>query len=357
MTDALYIYIKGSGQFTETTLTGLPPHLADRAKRQWERLSGQTALMEKELEFCRKHNIQVLCYTDADYPERLKICEDAPLVLFYLGNAPLNSRPVISIVGTRHITPYGKELCAKITDEIAKHVPSALIVSGLAYGADIHAHRGSLTAGLSTVGVLAHGLDRIYPYLHKETAAQMTRQGGLLTEYPTCTEPERHNFVHRNRIVAAIADCTIVIESAARGGSMITLNRATEFGKKVWACPGRLTDIYSEGCNRAIAEGKALPFISVQDLIQKMGWSHSGAEEAHQQSLFNATVAEFKTASLSDESQQIIDLLRQGDGLTADTLSTQTGLPAHIVAAELMEMEMQGLITMDNGTTARLSHL
>lgn len=357
MTDALYIYIKGNGQLTEAALHGLPPSLAERAKRQWERLSGQSALMERELDFCQKHHIQVICYSDPEYPERLKICQDAPLVVFYLGNAPLNSRPVISIVGTRHITPYGKELCAKITDEIARLLPDALVVSGLAYGADIHAHRGCLQAGLSTVAVLAHGLDRIYPYVHKETATLMTRCGGLLTEYPIGTEPERHNFVHRNRIVAAMADCTIVVESAARGGSMITLSRAAEFGRKVWACPGRLTDTYSEGCNNAIAEGKAQPFTSVADLVRQMGWARSEAEQAHQQSLFDIPAAEAQTACLSPDAQQIINHLSQSEGLTPDSLSTRTGLPAHLVGALLTELEMQGLITMADGGVARISHI
>lgn len=357
MTDALYIYIKGKGVLSDSALERLPAHLAERARRQWEHFASQTAVMEKELDFCNKHHIQVLCYTDAEYPERLKILRDAPLVLFYLGNAPLNTRRIVSIVGTRHITPYGKELCAKITGEIAKLMPDALIVSGLAYGADIHAHRGALASGLSTVAVLAHGLDRIYPYVHKSTAAQMTRQGGLLTEYPSCTEPERHNFVHRNRIVAAMADCTIVVESAAHGGSMITLSRAQELGKRVWACPGRLTDIYSAGCNNAIAEGRAQSFTSVADLVQQMGWTGAAAPDARQQSLFDTSERDAAIESLSAESLQIISALRQEESMLPDAISTRTGLSAHVVMAELMELEMRGIVSLADGGEARISNL
>lgn len=357
MTDALYIYIKGGGQYSEAVLSDLPPHLASRAKREWERFCGQTALMEKEIDFCHQHSIQILCYSDPDYPERLKILRDAPLVLFYLGNAPLNSRHIVSVVGTRHITPYGKDLCAKIIDEIARKVPDALIVSGLAYGVDIHAHRAALTSGASTVAVLAHGLDRIYPYVHKQTATQMTHQGGLLTEYPTCTEPERHNFVHRNRIVAAMADCTIVVESAAHGGSMITLSRAQEFGKKIWACPGRLTDTYSAGCNNAIAEGRARAFVSVDDLVEQMNWRSAAEPDARQQSLFDTAAKTLLASSLSPESQQIMALLSEAESMLPDEISTRTGLPAHIVGAELMELEMQGLVSLADGGEARVSHL
>lgn len=334
MTDALYIYLRG-----EAALATLPPALAERARRQWERYAGQKTLMEKELKFCADHRIQTLCYCDEAYPQRLKVCPDAPLVLFYLGNAPLNARHIVAIVGTRQITPYGKDLCARITADLARLVPDVLIVSGLAYGADIHAHRGALQNGLQTAGVLAHGLDRIYPYVHKDTAAQMTRQGGLLTEYPMGTEPERHNFVHRNRIVAAIADCTIVIESARRGGSMITASIAHGYGRPVLACPGRLFDLTSEGCNRAIAEGVAVPFTSVEELVEQLGWQPTQTD-ATQQSLFAAD-----EVSLTSEQQTIMQALRSADnGLTADQLSSQLSVPAHVLSAQLMDLEMDGLV-------------
>lgn len=343
MTDALFIYIRG-----EQALSSLPPSLAERARRQWNIYAQQTALLDRELQFCKDHNIQTLCYGDEAYPQRLMVCKDAPLVLFYLGNASLNSRHIISIVGTRHLTPYGRELCERITADLGRYLPDALVVSGLAYGADINAHRGALAHQLSTVAVVAHGLDRIYPYTHKETAAQMTRQGGLLTEYPMGTEPERYNFVHRNRIVAALADCTIVIESARRGGSMITAERAKEYGRPVLACPGRLTDATSEGCNRAIAEGRAFAFTDVQDLIVRMGWESTGSLDAVQQSLF----AEGLT--LSPEEQQLISVLRGTEGMTADQLSSATSMPAFQVGAILTDLEMQGLLALMPGGVYRL---
>lgn len=343
MTDALYIYVRG-----EQALAALPPHLAERASRQWTTYSQQTALMDRELKFCSDHGIQVICYGDEAYPQRLQVCRDAPLVLFYLGNAPLNARHIISIVGTRHLSPYGRDLCERITADLGRLLPDALVVSGLAYGADINAHRGALANNLSTVAVVAHGLDRIYPYTHKSTAAQMTRQGGLLTEYPMGTEPERYNFVHRNRIVAALADCTIVVESARRGGSMITAERAREFGRPVLACPGRLTDATSEGCNRAIAEGKAFAFTDVADLIVRMGWESTGSQGAVQQPLFAESL------SLSAEEQQLVSALRGTEGLTADQLALATQMPAFQVGAILTDMEMQGLLALMPGGLYRL---
>lgn len=343
MTDALYICVRG-----EQALATLPPHLAERASRQWTTYSQQTALMDRELKFCSDHGIQVICYGDEAYPQRLMVCRDAPLVLFYLGNAPLNVRHVISIVGTRHLSPYGRDLCERITADLGRLLPDALVVSGLAYGADINAHRGALANNLSTVAVVAHGLDRIYPYTHKATAAQMTRQGGLLTEYPMGTEPERYNFVHRNRIVAALADCTIVVESARRGGSMITAERAREFGRPVLACPGRLTDATSEGCNRAIAEGKAFAFTDVADLIVRMGWESAGSQDAVQQPLFAESL------SLSAEEQQLVSALRGTEGLTADQLALATQMPAFQVGAILTDMEMQGLLALMPGGLYRL---
>lgn len=346
MTDALFIYLKG-----EEALAELPAQLAERARHQWERLKGQTALMQKELQFCQAHRVQTLCYTDADYPQRLRQCADAPLVLFYLGSAPLNARHIVSIVGTRKISNYGKDMCRLICEDLVRHLPDVLIVSGLAYGVDIHSHRGTLAAGGSTVGVVAHGLDRIYPYVHKDTAAQMTRQGGLLTEYPTGTEPERYNFVHRNRIVAGIADCTIVVESAARGGSMITAGRAREYGRRVFACPGRLTDATSEGCNRLIAAGEAEAYIDAETLIKRMGWESGPVQDATQQSLFASSL---DVQSLSPSSQRIVATLRNTEGLTIDQLSSATGLAAREVAAELMDLEMDGIVELCSGACYRL---
>lgn len=345
MTNALYYYIKG-----EDGLQGLSEEQTQRIRRSWQSHQERTPLLEKELQFCRQHNIQVLCYGDEAYPSRLRDCPTAPMVLFYLGNAPLNDRRVISIVGTRRITAYGKDLCERITADIARLMPDALIVSGLAYGVDIHAHRGALSAGAQTVGVLAHGLDQIYPTMHKDTAARMTRQGGLLTEYPSGTAIDRYNFVHRNRIVAAIADCTIVVESADRGGSMITGERTLEYGRRLWACPGRLTDKMSEGCNRIIAQGQALPFRSVEDLMERMGWQ-TGQEDGQQLPLFGADEGQ---QNHSPEELQVLRLLRDREEVSLDQMAMTLGMPAALLGAILMDLEMEGAVASMPGGNYRL---
>lgn len=342
MTEALFTLLKG-----EAAIDTLPTALAERVRKSNAHSTPEKALLEREIAFCQGHNIRIICYGDPDYPQRLTVCPDAPLMLFYLGNANLNARHIISIVGTRRITPYGKDLCQCITEDIARLLPDTLVVSGLAYGTDIHAHRGALNTGLSTVGVLAHGLDRIYPYSHKDTATHMTRQGGLLTEYLTGTEPERYNFVHRNRIVAAMADCTIVVESARQGGSMITLQRANDFNRPVFACPGRLTDLASEGCNRAIAEGRAKAFTGVEDLVDALGWQPTTATDARQQSLFPSIT------DIDDEARKILTVLAPTEGMTADQLAAATGLPVFQINAAMTDLEMQGLVSILPGGVCR----
>lgn len=194
---------------------------------------------EKELEFCEKNRIKVFLRHDEDYPARLNECDDAPLVFYYRGNANLNARHVISIVGTRRITEYGRTVCQTFLRDLQALSPECLVVSGLAYGVDIHAHRACLEAGLPTVGILAHGLDRIYPALHRTTAAQMLNHGGLLTEYPTMTIPDKGNFIRRNRIVAGLSEATVVVESAEHGGALVTANLAVGYNRDVFAFPGR----------------------------------------------------------------------------------------------------------------------
>lgn len=215
-------------------------------------------LCEAELSFAQKHQIRCLTEDDEAYPSRLRECPDAPLVLFYKGSANLNSRHILSIVGTRNATDYGKGLCQRFMQELSALLPDVLIVSGLAYGIDIHAHREALTHGFDTVGVLAHGLDRIYPAVHRRTATEMLTQGGLLTEFMSGTNPDRQNFVKRNRIVAGISDATLVIESGPKGGSLITAEIAESYQRDCFAFPGRVGDTYSTGCNLLIQK-TALP--------------------------------------------------------------------------------------------------
>lgn len=212
---------------------------------------------EKELEFVTRNNIQTYFISDEEYPQRLRDCSDAPLLLYYRGNAEFNVNRVISIVGTRNSTPYGRQLCDSFIEEISQLCPDTLIISGLAYGIDIHAHKAAVKHKAPTIGVLAHGLDRIYPDAHRYVAAQMEEHGGLLTEFVSGTEPERYNFVRRNRIVAGMSDATIVIESADKGGSLITADLASSYCRQVFAAPGRVGDVQSIGCNKLIANHKA----------------------------------------------------------------------------------------------------
>ena len=212
---------------------------------------------EVELEYDLRYGIEPLTMNDERYPSRLRECDDAPLMLFYKGNANLNQQRVINIVGTRHCTPYGEDLIRRFVTELKQLCPQVLIVSGLAYGVDINAHRQALDKGYETVGVLAHGLDDLYPNRHKETAQRMIEQGGLLTEFLTQTNADKINFVRRNRIVAGMSDACILIESAAHGGGLITCQISQSYNRDVFAFPGRIGDAYSEGCNNLIRSNGA----------------------------------------------------------------------------------------------------
>ena len=213
---------------------------------------------EAELEFDNAHAIRPLTMACDDYPERMRNCDDAPIVLFYRGNADLNQRRIVSVVGTRHCTAYGQDIINNFCRSLKELCPDVLIVSGLAYGVDICAHRNALKNGFDTVGVLAHGLDMLYPSAHRDTAKEMLSHGGLLTEFLTNTNPDKMNFVRRNRIVAGISDATIVVESAARGGSLITADIAQSYARDVFTFPGNVNSPYSEGCNKHICDNKAV---------------------------------------------------------------------------------------------------
>lgn len=243
---------------------------------------------EKELDFCEKNHIHCLTFHDQDYPSRLRECADAPLALFFRGNANLNALHIVSVVGTRQATPYGQDLCLRLIDDLHQLCPDVLVVSGLAYGIDIHAHRAALQHQLKTVGVLAHGLDRIYPAEHRKTAVHMLEQGGLLTEFMSRTTPDRQNFIRRNRIVAGMSDATIVVESAAKGGALITAELANEYHRDCFAFPGRCTDPYSAGCNLLIRNNQATLVTSAEDIVKAMNWTQKPTIErgAVQRQLF-----------------------------------------------------------------------
>ncbi len=303
---------------------------------------------EQELEFIDKHRITCLGYNDESYPARLRECDDAPILLFYRGNTSLNPHRIVSIVGTRKCTDYGRDLCESFVRDLAAQCPDVLIVSGLAYGIDICAHRAAIKYGLPTVGVLAHGLDRIYPSVHRNTAAHMIDCGGLLTEYVSHTEPERTNFLQRNRIVAGIADATIIVESAAKGGSLVTANIANSYNRDCFTFPGRTTDTSSAGCHRLIRHHQAAIITSADDFIEAMMWNDSrkNTPQATQQTLF---------PELNDEEALIVNILNKyEDGTTINTLVTETNLPVHRLSAVLFELELRDIVRPLAGSIYKL---
>lgn len=306
------------------------------------------ARAERELEFVEKNALTCLTLKDEAYPSRLRECEDAPLVLFYKGNCDLNRLRIISMVGTRQATEYGKQFCADFLHDLSELSPHVLVVSGLAYGIDIHAHRAAIANNLATVAVLAHGLDRIYPHVHRKTAVDMLQNGGLLTEYLTDTTPDRHNFISRNRIVAGMADATIVVESATKGGSLITAELAESYNRDCFAVPGRINDTASAGCNRLIRDNRAALIQSAEEFVKAMGWTPVAKEtkpEAVQRDLF---------PNLSAEEELIVRILaRQGD-IHINTLVVEANIPVHRMSALLFELEMKGVVKALVGGSYRL---
>lgn len=301
---------------------------------------------ETEWELCQREGIGVSCLNDEAYPARLRDCPDAPLVLFHKGASCLSERHVVAVVGTRHVTEQGKDACRRFCDELAEAVPDVVVVSGLAYGVDIHAHRGALAAGLRTVAVLAHGFDRIYPAVHRTTATEMLARGGLVTEYMTGTVPDKGNFVRRNRIVAGLVDACVVVESASKGGALITARLAGEYNREVFAFPGRVTDPYSEGCNRLIASNQAQLLTGGEALADAMGWAVKKEKgKPVQRELF---------AELTDEEAALCRLLNGTDGVQLNMLAVRSGIPVQQVSNIMFDLEMRGIVRMIPGSIYRL---
>ncbi len=301
-----------------------------------------------EMEFIQKNRISCFGYNDAEYPSRLRECNDAPTLLFYKGNAPLNQLKVINMVGTRHATDYGKEICKTFLRDLQQLCPNVLVVSGLAYGIDIHSHRAALEYGFDTVGVLAHGLDRIYPSAHRQTAVQMLQQGGLLTEFMSGTNPDRQNFVQRNRIVAGMCDATIVVESAAKGGALITADLAGGYHRDCFAFPGRHNDMYSQGCNALIRDNRAALIQSAEDFVYAMGWnnSQSNVPQPVQRQLF---------PELTEEESRLAQLLHSAsEGLSLNELTIAAQLPINKLSTILFEMELKGVVMALPGNVYKL---
>ncbi|MGM9759389.1 MAG: DNA-processing protein DprA [Parabacteroides sp.] len=292
---------------------------------------------ERELAFVEKNHIQLYYWDNPDYPARLKECEDAPVLFYFKGNANLDASHILSIVGTRQATSYGRDQVEKLLNDLSVRFPDLLIVSGLAYGIDICAHQQALHHSLPTVGVLAHGLDRIYPNLHRPTAVKMLDQGGLLTDFPSGTEPDRPNFVRRNRIIAGLADATLVAESAEHGGSLITADLAFSYGRDVFAFPGRITDVRSKGCHKLIMQNKAALITCAEDLIAAMRWD---IQEKKTQLPKQAQIL----FPESDEKQQILSYLHEHKEAHINELSLILHMPVQQLSTLLFEMELDGIL-------------
>lgn len=301
---------------------------------------------EKEIAFIERYKITPLFLTHPDYPRRLLNCYDPPTLLYYRGTASLNAARVVAIVGTRYKTDYGRQLTEALVSGLAPY--NVTVISGLALGIDAIAHKAALKNTLPTIGVLAHGLDKIYPAEHKTLARDMLRQdGGLLTEFRSRTTPDKHHFPARNRIVAGMSDATIVVETDVKGGSMITANLANGYHRDVFAFPGKTTDAKSAGCNQLIRTNKAMLITGAQELAETMGWEpiHAPAKKV-QRELFIA---------LSAEEQQIVQLLKEKDTLQIDELNTRSGLSASQVAAALLNLEIQQVLSSLPGKRYRLN--
>lgn len=288
---------------------------------------------EKEIAFINKYNIRPLFYTNPEYPKRLLNCEDGPIMLFYKGTASLNSPRIVSVVGTRRATNYGRNRC----EEMVKGMKDMgiLVVSGLAYGIDSCAHRTAVSSGMETVGVVAHGLDMIYPSQNRNLAEKMLKNGGILTEFRSGTKPDRENFPKRNRIVAGMSDAIIVIESDRKGGALITAELGNSYNRDVFAVPGRIGDEMSRGTNFFIKTNRAALIESVDDIAYIMGWEDKPAVTRAQQELF---------VNLSEDEQKIIDTIRRKEEMAIDQLVIESGLSTSKVAAALLNLEFEGLV-------------
>ena len=288
---------------------------------------------EAELKFIKNNEINVAFYQDDKYPERLKHCIDGPLLLFSSGNIDFCTRKIISIVGTRQITSHGIEFCKKLISDLTPLNP--IIVSGFAYGVDIVAHQAAMEHDLQTIGIVAHGLDQIYPGVHKKYVSKMEKNGGFMTEFWSGTNPEKENFVKRNRIVAGMSEATIVIESADKGGSLITANLANDYNRDVFAVPGRTSDKLSQGCNNLIKIQKANFLTSAADIVYILNWDIEQKSKPVQKQLF---------VTLENDEQKIYDYLLKSGKEILDIIALECDFPIYKISGMLLNMELKGVI-------------
>lgn len=335
----------------EEALSALPDTTGNRTAEN-KRPVGITAerrkealrLAQREAEFMERENITPLLYTDAGYPKLLRECDDAPAIIYRRGNADLNSPHIISIVGTRHATPYGKEFCEHLVADLAKSLPDIIICSGLAYGIDICAHRTALDRGIATVAVLGHPLDTVYPSTHASTARKIEEHGALITEYTSDRPIQKMNFVARNRIVAGMSHATIVIESGEKGGSLITADMAAGYDREVFALPGDIHAERSKGCNELIKKNKAALITSASDITDAMHWETQSAPQ--NRNLFTET-------ELDENEAAIMTLFDTRREYTTDEIAELCNLPVSTAISTLMGLEFIGLIKSYPGNRYR----
>lgn len=291
--------------------------------------------IDEEMRFAEKNAIQVLSHTDPRYPNRLKHCEDGPSVIFVKGDADLSADRMLSIVGTRRVTAYGKAMTRSIVEAVAPH--GVTVVSGLAYGVDIEAHRACLDLGVPTIAVLGHGLHEVYPLSHTRYAEEIAESGALISEFMAGTRPDRENFPQRNRVVAGMCDATVVVESGKTGGSIITADLAVSYNRDVFAVPGRLDDPHSEGCNRLIKTKKATLLESPADILNQMGWmpAANAGKRAVQRKIF---------VDLSPIEEKLLAVLRENTRLQIDELGLRMEMPTSQILVHLLNLELNGLV-------------
>jgi DNA processing protein len=301
-------------------------------------------LAEKELEFIEKYNIKTFFLTDKDYPKRLLNCYDSPTLLFYKGTADLNASKIVAIVGTRTNTEYGKQFTEKLVKDLSEQ--NITIISGLAFGIDAMAHKAAIKNNLPTVGVVGHGLDKIYPSDHAGLAKEMIKNGGgILSEFFSGTKPDKHNFPLRNRIVAGISDATVLVETNIKGGSMITGNLANAYNRDVFAVPGRTTDTKSSGCNHLIKYNKAILLTDAEEILEVMGWKERKTKTKKQKELF---------IELSQEEKQVVQLLQEKEMVSIDEINLGSGLSSSTIAAAILNLELQNVIASLPGKMYKL---
>lgn len=342
----------------------LAPNMPERLLAAFAHTDEHLKRADEEMRFAQDNNISIITLADEAYPQRLKECDDAPLALFFKGNANLNAKHCISIVGTRKATPYAADCIAQITARLKQLCPDILIVSGLAYGVDIMAHRQAIDHALPTVAVLAHGLDTLYPSRHRKEATLMMQNGGLLTEYFSQSKIDKRNFLQRNRIVAGMSAATLLVESAEHGGGLVTCRLAQSYQRDVFAIPGNINNPYSVGCNRLIRDNVAGLVTSAEDILKAMSWEedvlevftatsssrYSSSISSSENSVSGVGTTSASTAKVPNGAQAVLDVLTKENDLHIDIIATRAGLPVNKVLALLFQLEMSGMVSSLSGS-------